>query len=451
MQFIETHPCFLRKKRPKIAFTLIFRGFTISNCEYMDKKTEGAWIVHHASKLQTVSGEIDFQELDFAGKCGVLLSALAADSQSTLPTKKVEAIAKGAKLNVHTDLPAILTKLERQQLIETSASGVEVLGLTTSAVLSHTSDIFQSTEPSLKQSAAIAISEETSKTPVLDSDLKRWTSDTFHLAAADATSLLDSAATIGFIDSQALDAQKRLFFNGNLFRVDNAKKCEAILNSLSAADKTNMQEVEALLLKKGCIEEDEAKSILGSTLFDKLHSIGIFDINSVNNDKETTYYITRPGAFAKYGNTLATDALDLAKAFVASLTYGMTKSAYGRGKILMIRKLMDKLIRGETLNPSTAAGQDYRILELRGVVEVRPADQGMFTMRLLKKEVGEHAKAILLSGDASTASLPSLPGASLVNYTGPEENRSLKRKRMKPLDKTAAASLLNDLRTGAFR
>jgi len=44
----------------------------------MDKKTEGAWIIHHANKLQTVAGEVEFQEVDFAGKCGVLLSALRA-------------------------------------------------------------------------------------------------------------------------------------------------------------------------------------------------------------------------------------------------------------------------------------------------------------------------------------------------------------------------------------
>lgn len=417
----------------------------------MEKNTEGAWIVHHANKLQAVSGEIEFQELDFAGKCGVLLSALAADSQTTLASKKVEAIAKGAKLNIYTDLPAILQKLQAQHLIESSSNGVEVLGLTTSAVLGHTSDIFRSTNPSETQLAALAISEETSRAPILDADLKKWTSDTFRLAKGDTSNLLDSAATIGFIDSQPLDAQSRLFFNGNLFRVENAKKIEAILTSLSQVDKANMSELEAVLVKRGCVEEVEAKKILGPTLFDKLHSIGVFDINSVNNDKETTFYVTRPGAFGKYGNTMAADALDLAKAFVASLTYGMTKSAHGRGKIQMINLLMNKLIRGETLNPSTAAGQDYRILELKGVVEVLPASQGMFRMRLLKKEVGEHAKQILLSGDASAASLPSLPGASLVNYAGPEENRAVKRKRMKQLDKDAATSLLNDLRTGAFR
>jgi hypothetical protein len=190
---------------------------------------------------------------------------------------------------------------------------------------------------------------------------------------------------------------------------------------------------------------------LGAALFDKLHIIGVFDVNAVHNDKETTYYLTRPGAFGKFGNTMAEDALDLAKAFVSSLTYGMTKSTYGRGKIFLINKLLDKLIRGETLNPSTAAGQDYRVLEMKGVVEVRPTTNGMFTLRLLKREVGQHAKKILTLGDASDASLPSLPGASIVTYSGPETNRSIKRKRVSEIDQKAATALLNDLRTGAYR
>lgn len=411
---------------------------------------EGAWIIHHANKLQTVAGAIDFQEIDFAGKCGLLLSALAADNQASLPKKKVEAIAKAAKLNIHTDLPAVLDKLKDRQLIDKTDNGVEVLGLTTQAVLSHTSEIFHSTDPNVKEQAVIHLAEQTSRTPIVEAELAKWIADIYKISRIETSGLLDASTTIGFVDTESVDGQTRLFFNGNLFRVDNAKKCEAILTSLSAIDRAAMQELEEILLKKGCIEELAARKILGDKLFDKLHSIGIFDVNAVNNDKESTFYITRPGAFGKFGNTLAEDALDLAKAFVSSLTYGMTKSTYGRGKIRLLNKLLDKLIRGETLNPSTAAGQDYKILELRGVVEVLPAGRGMFTMRLLKREVGLHAKQILNFGDVSEASLQTLPGASVITYVGPEDNRTVKRKVMTDLDKSAAAELLNDIRTGAF-
>jgi hypothetical protein len=415
------------------------------------KKNEGAWIVHHADKLQGVDGAIEFQEIDFAGKCGVLLSAFAADSEVTLDRKRVEAIAKAARLNIHTDLPAVLDKLEDQKLIDKSENGIAVLGLTTPAVLSHTADIFHSTSPSNKQIAAIQTAEETSRAPMLEKDLLQWISDHHKLSKTECAGLLEAASTIGFVDAQAIDTTSRLYFNGNLFRVENAQKCEAILSSLSPTDRKAMQELEDLLIKKGCLEEISARKITGDKLFEKLNSIGVFDVSAVNNDKETVQYVTRPGAFGKFGNALSEDALDLAKAFVASLTYGMTKSAASRGRISMINALLDKLIQGRTLSPSTAAGQDYKILELKGVVEVKPHSHGMFTMRLLKQEVGKHAKQILNFGDVSEASLSTLPGASVTKFSGPEANRTIRRKKLAEPDKAATAALLNDIRTGALK
>jgi hypothetical protein len=375
---------------------------------------------------------------------------LAADRQSTLNNKRVAAIAKAAKLNVHTDLPAILGKLEERQLIDRSEAGIEVLGLTTPTVLSHAADIFRSTDPSSEELAAVSLAEETSRAPGVEAELCDKVGDLHQLSRDTARALISNSIAIGFVDAQPLDPSTRLVFNGNLFRVDNAKKFESVLNSLSPTDRTNMNELEETLIKKGCIEETDARPLLGNVLFDKLHSIGVFDVNSVSNDKETTYYVTRPGAFGKYGNTLATDALDLAKALVASLTYGMTKSVHSRGKIRLLNFLLDKLIRGETLNPNTAAGQDYKILELKGVVQVIPATGGMFRMKLLKREVGIHAKNILNFGDASEGSLPSLPGASVTTYQGPEDNRAIKRKKLTEPNKATTAVLLNDIRTGVL-
>ena len=420
--------------------------------ESFDKKTQGAWLVHHFNKLQGVAQTIEFQEIEFAGKCGVLLSALAADKQSSLDKKAVEGMAKAAKLNVHTDLPAILNKLKDRQLVDVSQTGaVEVLGLTTSSVLSHTADIFESTEPNPKEQAALQLSEETSKSPESESKLKQWISDKFQLTQDQSSQLLDASAAIGFVDSEHAEANERLFFNGNLFRVDNSKKIAAILDSLKPADRKLMQEVEALLIQKGCVEEPEVRKMLGDQLFGKLQSIGIFDVSSVNNNTETCFYVTRPGAFGKFGSVIANDAFDLAKAFVASLTYGMTRSVSSRGKITLLNFLLDKLIRGEELRPSTAAGQDYKVLEMKGVVKVTPAGGGTFKMRLLKREVGELAKRILNFGDASEASLTALPGASVISYQSPEVNRSIKRRSLPDVDKSATATLLRDIRTGAFR
>ena len=114
-------------------------------------------------------------------------------------------------------------------------------------------------------------------------------------------------------------------------------------------------------------------------------AIGFIDENSIGNEAGTFSFVTRPAAFSKFTNSAADDAFDLAKAFVTSLTYGMTSSPYGRGHIRMIEALMRKLINGTSVGPATAIGQDYKVLEMKGVVEVRPAGDGRFFMRLLKR------------------------------------------------------------------
>ena len=68
----------------------------------MDQKTKGAWLVHHADKLQSVSSSSDFEQIDAAGKCGRLLSGLAASEEVTLGMDKIKALAKG--LNISTKL-----------------------------------------------------------------------------------------------------------------------------------------------------------------------------------------------------------------------------------------------------------------------------------------------------------------------------------------------------------
>ena len=61
----------------------------------MDKKTQGAWIVHHAEKLKTVTNaDNEFEQINFAGKCGVLLSSLSSDHEHVLDDNRVKALAR---------------------------------------------------------------------------------------------------------------------------------------------------------------------------------------------------------------------------------------------------------------------------------------------------------------------------------------------------------------------
>lgn len=414
----------------------------------MEKNTQGAWIIHHTDKLQGVTNQNDFKNIYFSGKCGLLLSALAeSDNESTLQRNKVDAIANASGINTMLELPIILKKLSDEKLIDTSSSGdISVLGLTTSNVLLHTSNLFEELRPTNQEKAVINLAEITSESPRIKNNLSEFVSDTYKLAKAEIDDLLIQTEQIGFVDSEEIDNNQKLYFNGNLFRDADANKISKVLNSLTTDEQRNIQTLNSQLDSTGCVPHDKAKRIMGEKLLEKVQSIGLYDLNSVSNGKDVTYFITRPSSFCKYGNPLVEDALDLAKAFVASLSYGMIYSAYSRGKITMLTALLSRLINGSWVGPATAIGQDYQILEYKRVVEIKrdKVYPDRFNMRLLKKDVGEIALKVLNFGNASEDIL--LHGSKIISYDKPEHNREIVRKKQKQESKRAMVDTLRTLR-----
>ena len=184
--------------------------------------------------------------------------------------------------------------------------------------------------------------------------------------------LINEFESIGFIDSENA-GKDDLLFNGNLFRRKDIQKVNGVLSSLTHAEESKVRDLMAMLESNGCISYDLVLRLTGSKLLAKLVSISFIDVNKIGNESGIFAFITRPAAFKKYSNSLVDDAFDLAKAFVTSVTYGMTIRSSSQGRIRMVERLMKKLIDGAWVGPATAIGQDYRVLELKGVIEVCPS------------------------------------------------------------------------------
>lgn len=417
--------------------------------EQMEDQTKGAWIVHHAEKIEECGSTGGMDNLRKAGNCGMLLSALSVSKQRQLSMDKVKTLADAAGFDLTYQLPSLLDTLESQALIDRGADAIEVLGLTTRGVLEHTSKIFASFSPQPIEVASLDAAEQCSYAPRTNEELSRYLSDQYQLASKNLRTLISNIESLKLCDVEPFDKSTKVYFNGSLFRGDSLKKTMAVLNSLSSADQNRIQAVDQQLSAEGCLEKQSAVRVLGDQLFKKLHSIGMYDVSTVSNERETVEYITRPSAFNKFGRSDISDAFDLAKAFVASLEYGMSRSSSGRGRIVFLQRLMEKLIAGLTVGPCTAIGQDYRLLELRGVVQVVSAQYGMFSMKLLKRDIGELALQVLESGDVSDQSLTALPGAPLSGYRGPESNRMRARKQAR-LANIDVRKALETLRTTSF-
>jgi hypothetical protein len=416
----------------------------------MDEKTKGAWVIHHARKLQSTLSQ-DFDAIGFAGKSGTLLSAISAERQLQIPQARLDALAKANHISPKTELPSILAELTRQRLILPGAGAIEVIGLTGQGVLESAARIFSESSHEKHEEIVLTISDAASESPLTDKSAVEALSDEFKLQSKEVLDTLQLGCNIGFFDSEAISPTEMLLFNGNLFRREDARKINGVLSTLGAAEASNLNELNAKLQASGCLPLQSATDMLGQELFDRLHSIGMFDVNVVGNDQGKNYFVTRPAAFSKFSDSIADDALDLAKALVASLTYGMTISSFYRGRIQMVSALMNKLIAGGTVGPATAIGNDYQALEFKGVVEVTAAQGGMFNMRLLKPEVGRMALAVIQQGDITAEAVAHLPGAKVTEYQGPEVTREVKRKHSTEAVKLKARNLLQEIRTGGLR
>ncbi|WP_440481913.1 hypothetical protein [Serratia marcescens] len=417
----------------------------------MDKKTKGSWLIHHTNKLQGVTNQSGYEKTYLAGKAGILLSAISANQETTVNNDRLSVLAKAANINTTFELPKLVEVLQQQQLIDTSAGGVAVLGVTTTTALQHTSDLFDSLNPGTNEIASIDLAEHASIAPILAKDIASDLADMYKLASFDLGQLFSDAEQIGFVDTEKLDSNNTLLFNGNLFRRDSTQKIKAVLDSLNTSEQTKLNEITEILRKKACVSTDYARQFLGDPLFQKFTAIGLFDISIVSNSSEDVGFLTLPSAFSKYSNSMVDDAFDLAKAFVSSVTYGMTKSYYERGQIQMVDALLSALVRGDSVGPVAAIAEDYKLLELKGVVEVKQGTKKGRTgpmLRLLKKEVGELALQAIRQGDVSEHSLNSLPTAAITTFSGPEHNREKIRRTQTKLSPKATNDMLSILRTG---
>ncbi|MDP1974142.1 MAG: hypothetical protein Q8J87_14285 [Sediminibacterium sp.] len=414
----------------------------------MKQNTKGAWIIHHSKKLQKVENTGVFDEIHATGKSGILLSALAeSENNSTIEHEKVKVIAKAANINP-LELPSIIQRLKSNNLIDDDSKGnVSVLGLTSSAVLKHTADMFDNQTTNKFEKISLEIAETVSHAPKDGNSLKEFVGDTYKIDSASVGDFFQQVEDIGFIDYETIDTNdEKLYFNGNLFKRDNLKKANAVLSSLSSEESNKVNELDNYLNNKGCIPLEQATKICGEKLISKLQSIGMYELNEVANNADSRVFVTKATAFGKFGNPFEDDALDLAKAFVASLSYGMIYSKTARGKIWGLKFLMNKLITGGTIGPATAIGQDYRILELKGVVKIIPAEGGMCYMRLLKKDIGLLALNVLESGDdASESSIITFPTSSVTTFKGPEFKREETRR--KKQNRESKIQIIEALRT----
>lgn len=284
--------------------------------------------------------------------------------------------------------------------------------------------------------------------PILRSEATEFVSDTFRIATGRAESLIDLCKSTAIIDEES-SAGRTILFNSNTFRDGQyAWKASRVLDGLTSVERTRLAEVQEKIRQNGALHDEFVRKALGNDLYNRLISVGLFDRMEVSNTTESVGYITSPNDFQKFGRPFEDDPIDDAKALLASLTYGQTRSPYERGSIAMPEALLRALIAGREIGKGgvRAIGEDYRELERRQVVQVFKRGTDRYTMKLIKKDVGELALTIVRGGAAAEEVI--LMGGAASAFKGPHDVRHDIRQRNSVSDKRFVTEALDRLRTG---
>ena len=403
----------------------------------------GAWLMHHDQKLSAVKST-EFGSITTAGRAARLLSYISKEDQWSVPLERVQTLAQANGIRKH-EVAGLLTELKNVGVVDQSAAGVAILGVSQNNLFQHAATKFEEQTPSGLERAALELSELASQSPVDESAVSGRLADEHKLSKSETADLTALSKQIGFVDHEAI-RDKTLLFNGSLFKRGDAQKSQIILDGLDATERQNLVDADARLTASGCLPEDTISILLGPKLWSKLHQIGYYQVSQVTNENGSTRFVTRPAALVKYVPGGLADMHDDAKALASSLTYGILKSSRARGKIQDPAVLMNVFInRGYVEGWARAIKEDYQALERRGVVTVSQSSDG-FRLTLQKPEIGRMAQDLILKGDASEAAARATIGSQAGEFVGPEGARVAERLKDVPETRRAASLALDSLR-----
>lgn len=424
----------------------------------MDDLIKGSWIINsikHFEKFQPSTPELQyFESTEVAGKAGLLLSKMVADTQEIIPGGKVRAFARLSGMR-STELPTILSYLKREgkadfRLGDDGNIGeVEVYCFSTEDALRTTCSVYGKLSKS---------SEEESSIISLDA--------TFHLPHYERE-LLEVITKAGFDEKTArhtLELQQNLdligiagaggdsVYHNEYAFAENPEKVAKALKSLKSQELTVVQDVLTILEENPGYPLDRLTSKFPIDLLKMMEGVGLYDTLVVHSSVGDAAFVTIPQlqGVSISRPMLTADVFHKAKLLLSCLRFGETKSSSWRGRIesfTMMMNIVRMLNRGEEVGPCTAISEDYQLLESQGVIKTRRGYGTTRYMTLRQLEVGEMVAQMLNYHMAiPAAAAGGLLDQPLAQYTTPEGHRPTQAKLTKGT-REAGARLLHALRT----
>lgn len=370
----------------------------------MDKINKGSWIINttkHLDGYKNNAYELDnFESTSFAGKASILLSKLTVNNQERLDGKKVKVFARDSYISPENTV-SYLKALKNQEMLDYTVDEfdrpkeVEIYCFSNRTAIETASNIFDKRVDNNIEQANIDLLENTYNMPMEIDEIKEKLASEINYKEADVDMLLNLHDVF-----QITKKNKGLIYNEYTFMGNQDKMISSIKN-LDSKDRQTVNEIIEVISDKQGYLYDALKGKYDENIIKMMEGVGMLEGLEVSSDIGSAVFVTTPhlkgngvGSF-----DISSDIFHKAKILLSCLRFGQEKSTYGRGKISTEEKMLNiirKLNRGDWLNPCTAAGKDYVLLERLGVIQVMPAYNGMYYMKLRQVEVGQLVEQMIV-------------------------------------------------------
>lgn len=274
---------------------------------------------------------------------------------------------------------------------------MEIYCLTTEDAIKTVSDIFEYYEPDEIERGNLESLKTTFEFPASREELTQALTSGKGISEENVNEILALESAFSLIKKERIE-NSDIYYNEYAFAGDGSKIAKAIA-SLPDSQRNDVNFVMEQVKQSQGFLADNLTDKINPNIISMMEGVGLLDGITVNSDFGKAVFYTTPQLIGPGIGTwkISTDVFNHAKLLLSSLRYGEYKSVSSRGAIYTSSKMMNivnKLLRGEWVGPCTAIGEDYKLLELDGVISVKPYN-GMYKMKLRQFEVGKLVKQML--------------------------------------------------------
>lgn len=372
----------------------------------MDNIEKGSWIINtvkHVTGVRNDTVELNALEVtEKAGKAGILLGKLLVDKQEIISGKKLNVFARTANISpdairTYAEILKKFGQVDYKLDKFDQVSELEIYCMSTESAIKTVTDIFDYFEPSEIEKGNLESLKVTFELPASREELVNTLVNKKKISESDVSEILDLESAFALIKKENID-NVDIYYNEYAF-ADDASKISRAIAVLPETQRNDVVYVMEQVKKSQGFLADNFCDKINPSIISMMEGVGLLDGITVNSDFGKAVFYTTPQLIGPGIGTwkISTDVFNHAKLLLSSLRYGEYKSVSSRGAIYTTSKMMNivnKLLRGEWVGPCTAIGEDYKLLEVAGVISVQPYN-GMYRMKLRQIEVGKLVKQML--------------------------------------------------------